>query len=241
MKLLDSGRKRKREDEPRALSSTTGATIPFREFEAKLVRKVRELKLPELVRTCEDEHQSSYNMACTRERQCARCSRRRLRDWQSYLKHFKAGMISSKNFLGFYFGQSKHGQRAEMEVRVPSDLLKTGIEIEEMFARFNRFFGPNQEQRCRDCLTNHIFWTQPRYLLERLSRLITLPRMKKSIEFCQRRSVLKFISFLNYDKCFKKYCLWLIQSDTLLQTTLSQHYCGVFRSIFCWSHWETLI
>ena len=155
MKLLDSGRKRKREDEPRASSSNTTTTIPFREFEAKLVRKVRELKLPELVRTCEDE--SSYNMACTREMQCARCSRRRMRDWQSYLKHFKAGMISSKNFLGFYFGQSKHGQRAEMEVRVPSDLLKTGIEIEEMFARFNRFFGPNQEQRCKDCLTNHIF------------------------------------------------------------------------------------
>ncbi len=157
-KLLDSGRKRKRKDETSNERRTSGSnpisTIPFHELEAKLVRKVRALKLPELVRTCSDEEKNRHNMACTRNNPCSPCSRRRVRNWESYLKHFKAGMISSKNFLGFYFGQSKH---LDTDLKVPSDLLKTGIEIEEMFARFNQFFGPNQEQRCRDCQTTHIF------------------------------------------------------------------------------------
>ena len=97
--------------------------------------------------------QNSYQRSCTDKRPCPSCVTQQKKNWDRYLSHYKAGLIDSKNFLSYYLGKTKHG-----ELQVPVDLLRVGIETEQMFSQLNVIYGPNHEMWCKDCNTKHIFW-----------------------------------------------------------------------------------
>jgi hypothetical protein len=74
------------------------------------------------------------------------------------LRHLKAGLIDSKNFLSFYLEKGS-GSGSNRDRPIPADLLQSAVELEKMFSRFNLFYGGNEEMRCSDCGPNvrHIF------------------------------------------------------------------------------------